>query len=181
MSLPQENEDLSQQSSDAAANDAAAAAAANAGAAGETEQDNAPPVKRGRGRPRKDASAAAGPTKETPSGTPPKRGRPPKSDKKVYSVDEIALMGKQLVGLHIMVAQISGMGELAIGDQEGFLLAQSIVNVADQYDLAIDGKTGAALQLAMTAAMIYGPRALAIRARARQPNQQSTEVQGHGG
>ena len=136
--------------------------------------DNAPPVKRGRGRPPKNASAST--QKETVTGEAPRRGRPPKSgSKKVYSADDISLMGKQLVGLHIMIAQISGMPEMAIAEQEGALLAQSIVNVADQYDLAIDGKTGAALQLAMTAAMIYGPRALAIRARARAATQNVPE------
>ena len=139
--------------------------------------DDAPPVKRRRGRPPKDANA---PQKESVGGAAPKRGRPAKSDKKVYSLDEIALMGKQLVGLHMMVAQIGGLPELQLADQEGLLLAQSIINVADQYDLAIDGKTGAALQLAMTAAMIYAPRALAIRARARQQQAAPAEAQGNG-
>lgn len=145
----------------------------------ETIVDNAPPVKRGRGRPPKNA-AAGGPAKESPSGSAPRRGRPPKSDKKVYSIDEIKLMGKQLVGLHVMVAQIGGIPELMIDEQSGELLAQSIINVADQYDLAIDGKTGAALQLAMTAAMIYGPRALAIRARMANQRQQQTVNEGNG-
>lgn len=141
--------------------------------------DNAPPVKRGRGRPPKNPGAAS-PNKETPTGSAPRRGRPPKSDKKVYSIDEIKLMGKQLTGLHIMVAQIGGLPELAISEQEGELLAQSIINVADQYDLAIDGKTGAALQLAMTAAMIYGPRALHIRARVAAQKQQQAAPESNG-
>lgn len=141
-------------------------------------QDDAPPVRRRRGRPPKNPDALG--NKETPTGTAPKRGRPAKTDKKVYSVDEIALMGKQLTGIHIMVAQIAQLPEMQISEQEGVLLAQSIINVADQYDLAIDGKTGAALQLAMTAAMIYGPRAMAIRSRAKQAQANNTVEAGNG-
>lgn len=138
--------------------------------------DNEPPVRRRRGRPPKNPDAA--PARETPTSTGAKRGPKPKSDKKVYTSAEIDIMGKQLVGLHIMIAQISGMPEMSISEQEAGLMAQSIVNVADQYDLAIDGKTGAALQLAMTVAMIYGPRALAIRARKMQQQKNEMVVNG---
>lgn len=137
--------------------------------------DTEPPVRRRRGRPPKNPDAAL--NKETPAAGA-KRGPKPKAAKKVYTSSEIELMGKQLCGLHIMVAQISGMPEMAISDQESLILAQSIVNVADQYDLALDGKTGAALQLAMTAAMIYGPRALSIRARKMQAQRNDVVANG---
>lgn len=127
-------------------------------------QDDAPPVRRARGRPRKDGSTA--PTKETPSGSAPRRGRPPKSGtKKVYSVDEITLLGKQLVGIHAMASMMTQIPEAAISDPEGLMMAQSIVNLADQYDLELDGKTGAAIQLLATAAMIYAPRVIAVKRR----------------
>jgi hypothetical protein len=130
---------------------------------------DAPPVKRGRGRPRKNPEAEPVTARAATKKTAAKKT----TAKKTYTSDDITLMGKQLCGLHIMAAQMTGIPEIAIGEEESQLLAQSIVNVADQYDLAIDGKTGAALQLVLTAAMIYGPRVLAVRARAAQARAQA--------
>jgi hypothetical protein len=131
--------------------------------------DTAPPVKRGRGRPRKEDAAPR--TAETVTSTGAKRGPKPKATKKAYTPDDIGVMGKQLCGLHLMVAQITGLPEMCISEQESVLLAQSVVNVADEYGLSLDGKTGAALQLFLTGAMIYGPRALAVRGRMMKARQ----------
>lgn len=125
-------------------------------------QDDAPPVRRGRGRPPKNPGAT--PNKETP-GAAPKRGRPAGASKKVYSIDEIQLLGKQLVGIHQMAAMMTQIPEAQISDPEGLMMAQSIVNVANQYDLELDGKTGAMIQLLATAAMIYAPRVIMVKRR----------------
>lgn len=139
------------------------------------EVDNAPPVKRGRGRPPKSASNET--QKETVTGAAPKRGRPAKgASKKTYTVDEIGILGKQLVGIHQMVFMMTQIPETQLSDPEGLMLAQSIVNVADQYDLEIDGKTGAAIQLLATAAMIYAPRAIAFKRRVAQPQPQTEQA-----
>ena len=129
-------------------------------------QDDAPPVKRRRGRPPKNPDMQ----KESVSGSAPKRGRPPKGrEKKVYSADEISTLGRQLCGIHMMVAEITKIPEAAIQEPEGMMMAQAIVNMADQYDLELDGKTGAALQLFATAAMIYAPRVIHFKNRMRNP------------
>lgn len=137
---------------------------------------DATPVRRKRGRPSNAERAAMNGAAETINSKPTgaKRGPKPKAAKKAYTADEIGVMGRQLVGIHVMVAQITRIPEVAISEEEGQLLAQSIVNVADQYDLALDGKTGAALQLFMTAAMIYGPRAFAVRARAAKAQSENS-------
>jgi len=130
-----------------------------------------------------------------PAFDPPKkrRGRPPGSGKlqaegiptgsaksapkakaaKSYSQVDFAAMGKQLVGVHEVAAMMTGIVDIRISEAEGVALAQAIGNVSEQYGLEIDGKTGAAIQLVMTAAMIYGPRALMIRAKAQQARAQS--------
>ena len=133
------------------------------------------PPKRRRGRPSKNpALIAEGISSEEKKS----RAAKPKRQKHVYSADAIALMGKQIVGIHSMAAIATGLGELQISDAEGQALAQSVVNVADQYGLEIDGKTGAALQLFATCAMIYGPRYLAVRGRAQQARSQPARNMG---
>jgi len=68
---------------------------------------------------------------------------------------------------------VTGIPEIVIQEPEAVLLAQSVANVANEYGLEIDGKTGASVQLFMTVAMIYGPRFLQFRAR-----QKAAQTQG---
>lgn len=77
---------------------------------------------------------------------------------KAYSAADVDAMANQLVGLHQIAAMMTGVGELQIDLKEGVMLSRSIVGVCEQYDLSIDGKTGAALQLFGVAAMVYVPR-----------------------
>jgi hypothetical protein len=51
---------------------------------------------------------------------------------------------------------------LAINEEESKLLAQSVVNLLDQYDIVPDDKTTALVGLIMACAQIYGPRAVMI-------------------
>lgn len=141
----------------------------------ETPQ-NDPPVKRGRGRPsnaEKKLIAEGVPHANASQAAP----KPTRQKKGAKSGEEIAALGKQLAGIHQMAAMLTGMPELAIHEQEGVMLAGGILGVAEQYDLSIDGKTGAALQLLAAAAMVYGPRLMQINARMKQAKaQQATDV-----
>lgn len=128
-----------------------------------------PPKKR-RGRPPKNPSLIAEGVSGGSEGTS-KPGRTSKAKRAAYTSSDIDAMGKQLVGIHLILVQLTGIPELQIVHDEGKALAQSVVNIAEQYDLEIDGKTGAAIQLFATAAMIYGPRAFAYRARVMQQKQ----------
>ena len=133
------------------------------------EQPGFEAPKKRRGRPPKNPDVQS---ESIPKGSATGAGTAKKkAASKTYTASDRVVMGKQLAGMHQMVAMMTGLPELAMSEEEGTMLADAIVNVAEQYDLAIDGKTGAALQLAMTAAMIYGPRALAIRARAQMAKQ----------
>jgi hypothetical protein len=124
-----------------------------------------PPKKR-RGRPPKNAaSIGAEPVGDTGADVRPSKA---KTRRASYSSTDVDAMGKQLVGIHLILVQLTGIPELQITGDEGKALAQSVVNIANQYDLEIDGKTGAAIQLFATAAMIYGPRAFHYRARMSQ-------------
>lgn len=124
------------------------------------EMSGEPPKKR-RGRPPKNPEL----TKESPAtgAEGPKRGRPKK--RVIYDDTKKQLLAKQILGLHLIAAQLSGFNELQISEVESVMLTESIVVVSEEYGLSLDGKTGAAIQLAGTAAMIYLPRFLAIQKR----------------
>ncbi|MGH7239490.1 MAG: hypothetical protein ACREHG_05425 [Candidatus Saccharimonadales bacterium] len=94
----------------------------------------------------------------------PKRGRPSKK----ASVDKETL-ANQLIGLHQLGAMVSGVPELALQSQEAAMLADAVISVSKEYDLAIDGKTGALIQLAAACAAIYAPRIMLIQSRKKQP------------
>lgn len=130
----------------------------------------------------------------TPEAPPkPRRGRPPK-DPNAVKTEKISkdtgpsvkprkratydpqLLSKQLFGIHKMASQMTGLPELQIDNDESMALANSIIGVSEQYDLSIDGKTGAAIQLLATAAMIYGPRLLYIKARAQAAKNNVVDV-----
>lgn len=85
--------------------------------------------------------------------------------RKSYTQADMGQMAKQLQGLHLMAATLTQLGELQISDGEAVALAGAIVNISEQYELSIDGKTGALIQLVGTAAMIYAPRFLAVNQR----------------
>ena len=101
------------------------------------------------------------------------RGRPPKTEtvgsetvkktvKRKPSSNNVDNLSKQIEGLHIIASSMTGIKELIISPTESSMLASSIITVCDEYNLSIDGKTGAAMQLLATAAMIYAPRIISI-------------------
>lgn len=122
-----------------------------------------PPKKRGRGRPA--------------TGTNPRKSRPKKRPQ-ASNIDS-AKLGRQLVGIHLMCAQMTGIHEAQISESEGIALAESIVKICDEYGLAISGKTGATIQLLGTLAVVYVPRVISFEMRkgaAQKQAQQSTEI-----
>lgn len=133
----------------------------------ETEVSNEPPKPR-RGRPPKDPNAVK--TEKVVKDT----GPAVKARKK--TTYDPQLLAKQLFGLHTMAAQMTGIPEAQISSDEAMMLANSVIGVAEQYDLSIDGKTGAAIQLLATAAMIYAPRLLHIKARAKAAQNNVVDV-----
>lgn len=131
---------------------------------------------------------------------PKRRGRPPKAPsleqekiegagaataapkpsrkKQSRGAADVGALAKQLVGIHQMASMLTGIGELQISEGEAQMLAGGVLGVAEQYDLSIDGKTGAAIQLLAAAAMVYAPRAMHIMAKAKKAREaQATTVQ----
>ena len=118
-----------------------------------------PPKKR-RGRPPKNSALEE---QSTASGeAKPKRAYTKKSERVTFDSDSTRKLAKQLEGIHLMVASITKLNEICISDTEAMMLAGSLQTMSAEYNLSLDGKTGAAIQLIATAAMIYVPRAIVI-------------------
>lgn len=138
---------------------------------------SAPPPKRGRGRP-SNAEKLLNETlvKETvgddgaTTATAKKPGRT--AGKSGKGTMDPAALGNQLVGIHALAAMFTQIPELQLQPQEGNALAQAVINVCQEYDLSLSGKTGAGIQLLAAAAMIYAPRLMHYKARVTQAQAQ---------
>src|SRR5579863_9323591 len=105
------------------------------------------PARRGR-RPRN----AAPPLTETQVGVEPgdaPQDAKPTRKRRAKVIDSDAL-AKQLKGIHKLAAQmvpisVNGKPLLELSDDESQQLAQAVAAVANEYDLELDGKTGAAI------------------------------------
>jgi len=95
-----------------------------------------------------------------------KPGRPSKDSAKT-SMDP-GKLGAQLVGIHQLLAMFTQTPELQLSPEQGQALGAAVVNVCNEYDLNISGKTGAMVQLLATSAMIYAPMLMAVRFRYAQ-------------
>lgn len=131
--------------------------------------DETIPPKRRRGRP----SKAEKLQEQNPgeSGSAAKEKRQYQKKKGNYDTDSVEKLARHIVGIHSMASKITRIPELEMSEIEGAMLADSIVNVAREYDLSLSGKTGAMIQLIGVAAMIYYPRFDSINERSKQRNE----------
>ncbi len=126
------------------------------------------PAKR-RGRPPKNPPADGNPNPVSDELAKSPRGRKPGRKPKVsFSGEDISTLSKQIVGLHKLASLASGIPELEIGDDEGAMLGAAVANVAQEYNLELNGKTGAMLQLIAACGMIYVPRFMHLQKRVAQ-------------
>ncbi len=108
-----------------------------------------------------------------PATSPPVSKRKPykKRESSAEKKPSVPALAKQIEGIHILAATITGMPEIALTSNESALLAGALITLAGEYDLSMSGKTGAAIQLLGVAALIYVPRALTISTRIRADNE----------
>ena len=138
-------------------------------------------VAKRRGRPAGSKTRTATPSEVKKESVGANPGRP----KKAAAKKSEGVSGQHLCGIHAMLYMMTNQQfpELQLSEGEGQALANSINAVCEEYDLSIDGKTGAFLQFAGTAAMIYAPRVMSIRKRmaenAQQQQQQNTQPMPH--
>lgn len=126
-----------------------------------------PPKKR-RGRP-PNSSKLGGPESVSSSSASAKAKAKAKTS---FSASDYETMGKQIVGMHEMAAMVTGLPMLRVTLEEGTAVAKALADVGEQYGLAIDGKTGATINLVLTLGMVYGPRLLHIKQARNQAAQQ---------
>lgn len=141
---------------------------------GQTTPDIQPPKKRGRGRPPKDAPVSPD-AKPVEAGSAPTSKPKPRKGKVNLNGTDRSLLAKQIQGLHQVAYVATGIPELQIEEAEAVMLSDALANVAEQYDLAIDGKTGALLQLMAACGMVYVPRFLHVQKRVAEAKKHAHE------
>ncbi len=108
-------------------------------------------------------------TEESTNGTGQKRrGRPKGSKNRSATTEKTAIdlngLEKLLYSIHA-IAAVKIAPELELSDKESSQLASAISAVSEHYDLTIDPKTQAWIQLIICVGIIYAPRAMRIRER----------------
>ena len=125
----------------------------------ESTFDDEPP-KRRRGRPSKKLESL----NEEKVGTESAKAKTgPK--KRKFGVDSVDVLAKQLAGVHLMAAVVTGEPLLALSESEATMLASSLVGIAEEYGVMISGKTAATLQFIGVAGMLYVPRLVGIQSK----------------
>lgn len=121
---------------------------------------DAPVVKRGPGRPRKDGS-------DSNSGTGGIAGSNSKSKRKGNNSlsDNVASLSGILLILHLGIATRFDVPELILEDDDANALSNAIIPVLDQFDVKIDPKFAAIAGLVMVSAQVYGPKLVLIKMR----------------
>lgn len=70
-----------------------------------------------------------------------------------------------LAFLHLGLANLSKIPELAISQKESETLVQASLDLMAEYGKAVDGKTAAWINLSMALSSVYGVRMLAVSIR----------------
>lgn len=120
---------------------------------------------------------------------PRKRGRKPGSKNGTGAArtgaqkasTAVAGIEKLLLSLHTMAAVGFQAPELVLAQDDAKLLAEAMVDVAEQYSVTVDPKVAAWAKLCMVAGTIYGGRILQIHLRRKsekkpKPVQEAAEV-----
>jgi len=128
------------------------------------------PKKRGR-KTKVNPAAEGNAQRETALNVP--GGEAPKERKKKRKQIGFESMAKQIQGLHGFVAISTGIPELLLSEDESKLLAEAAVNFANEFDITINPKIVAGLQLFGACAIVYGPRILALKKRAAEAAKQN--------
>lgn len=102
------------------------------------------------------------------------RGRPPGSPNRKKA--NVGLIESLLISVHTMAAAALKMPHLALGEEEAENLAKALAKVQEQYDVSLDPKTEAWINLAMVGGAVYGPRVLVAMhlAASNKPQKQTT-------
>ena len=86
----------------------------------------------------------------------------PPAKKRKKASGNTKTMASVLAVLHSTIFSLVGAADLDLSADENLALATALDNLADEYEVTVDSKTAAWLNLAMVAGSIYGTRAFMI-------------------
>lgn len=123
------------------------------------------PKRRGRPPGSKNKPQDGNVTNEIPvGGEAPKRGRPRKER---VELDRGAV-ARQLLGSHMMIANMLGLPELMLTEKEADQEAEAICDFAREYDFEPDPKLMASINLIATMGFIYVPKVIKVTVRIKK-------------
>lgn len=125
--------------------------------------------KRGRGRPRKDASGDS-------SGTGTAGQRPGKEKSQGQKKLDVSLFARQLQGAHAMLAMVTKNPVWAIDEKAAETLAQSLIDVMSHHSININPATVSYMKLIGVCAAIYGPKLLTLKMQADQKKREQNNT-----
>lgn len=124
--------------------------------------------KRGRGRPA--GTGAAKPAEAAKAGSvkepAPKAVAVPIAQPRKVNINGVE---KILLSIHTVMAAMAGEPEFNIEEEEAKRLSAAIAAVGEEYQIILDPKTAAWIELGKVCGTIYGPRAINIWMRQKAP------------
>ena len=113
-----------------------------------------PEIRRGRGRPRKEQTEAKPQEKTNTENTV----KPKRRKKGSITQEEIIDRAKAISAIHGTIAFITKTPEFMLQEQEALALAQANLNLENEFNIELDGKTMAIMTMLGTMFMVYRPR-----------------------
>jgi hypothetical protein len=111
----------------------------------------------------------------------PKRGRKPGAGKKAPKIDRVNALGNVLSLIHGATANMLGIPEIMLSQQETSLLSEALVDCADAWGFnpVSDPRIVTSVVLGGLIVAIYGPRVKGVKNTLAQRKQQGQQVATH--
>ncbi len=134
---------------------------------GESPPTTEQPTPRRRGRPRKNPGPVQTESSENVIREIPKARRARKGTVPLRNVEEVDALAVNIFGIHKLLSLATGLAELEISKIESEMLADSLDTISREFGFHPSGKVGAVISMIGVCSIVYGPRYVAIRQRAK--------------
>lgn len=136
------------------------------------EESVIPTLRRGRGRPKKNAEGGVTPPPVEGSQAPSKRKK-----RGVANDSEIEDRANALRAMHGTIGFFTGIPEFMLAHEEAMALAKANLNLEKEFDFELSGKTIAIAAMVGCMFKVYAPRVPAIFSRVKQAKEEKQKQQ----
>lgn len=104
----------------------------------------------------------------TENPTPKRRGRPKGTAKSKTNENSLRNIEKALIAIHFIAATRLNIDEIKLEQDDAHTIAEAVADVAKYYNIKIDGKTGAWLNLTYALGSVYAPMGVLLYMRMKE-------------